>query len=60
MSDTIIGPDPTEQAILLTYEVSDEALETAVGTGSETAAIVTINCCAYFHFICPGSLTTYG
>ena len=31
MSDTIIGPDQTEQEILLTYEVSDEALETAAG-----------------------------
>ncbi|HET7384363.1 MAG TPA: hypothetical protein VFJ59_17475 [Pseudolabrys sp.] len=59
MSGTIIGPGQTEQAMLLSYEVSDEALETAAGTGSETAAIVTINYCTYFHFICPGSLTTY-
>jgi hypothetical protein len=54
MSDTIIGPDQTEQEILLTYEVSDEALETAAGTGSETAAIVTINYCTYFQFLCRG------
>ena len=34
MSDTIIGLDQTEEE-MLAYEVSEEALETAAGTGSE-------------------------
>ena len=52
MSDTIIGLDQTEEEMLLTYEVSDNALETTAGTGSGPAAIVTINYCTYFEFIC--------
>ena len=49
MSDIIIGPDQTE--MLLTSEVTDEALETAAASGP--AAIVTINYCTYFVFLCP-------
>ncbi len=36
MNDTTIGPDQTEEESL-TYEVSDEALETAAGTGKGLA-----------------------
>jgi len=36
MSHTTIGLDQTEEEILI-YEVSDEALETAGGTGKEKA-----------------------
>jgi hypothetical protein len=49
MSDIIIGPDQAE--MLLTYEVTDEALETAAASGP--AAIVTINYWTYFAFLCP-------
>jgi len=38
MNDTTIGPDQTEQEIL-TYEVSDEALETAAGTRKDMANV---------------------
>jgi hypothetical protein len=37
MNDTTIGPDQTEE-VFLTYEVSDEALETAAGTGKDMAS----------------------
>jgi hypothetical protein len=40
MSDTTLVLDQTEEAIL-TYEVSDEALETAAGTGKDKAANLT-------------------
>ena len=51
MSDTItIGRDRPEDEIL-TYEVSDEALETAAGTGSKQAGNYTL-VCTFFHY-CP-------
>ena len=50
MGDTTIGFDQTEEDIL-TYDVSDEALETAAGMGSKQAANNTF-VCIYFHF-CP-------
>jgi hypothetical protein len=37
MNDTTIGPVETEEEIL-TYEASDEELETAAGTGKELAS----------------------
>lgn len=52
MSDTTIGLDQTDEDIL-TYEVSDEALETAAGTGSEKAENYTLNYCTALH-LCPG------
>jgi hypothetical protein len=36
MNDTTIGPGQSEEDVL-TSEVSDEALETAAGTGTEMA-----------------------
>jgi hypothetical protein len=51
MSDTItIGRDRPEEEIL-TYEISDEALETAAGTGSKQAGNYTL-VCTFFHY-CP-------
>jgi hypothetical protein len=47
MSHTIIGFDQTEEEIL-NFEVSDEALETAAGTGKEKAVPPT----APFAIIC--------
>jgi len=44
MGDTIIGLEQTEEQ-MLTYEVSDEALETAAGTGKEKAGSFTISFC---------------
>ncbi len=52
MSDTSIGLDETEEE-MLAYEVSDEALETAAGTGSEKAANYTLYYCTALH-LCPG------
>jgi len=51
MSDTTtIGLDrPNEE--ILTYEVSDEALETAAGIGSKQAGNYTL-VCTYF-YVCP-------
>ena len=52
MSDTItIGRDRPEEE-MLTYEVSDEALETAAGTGSEKAGNYTLYFCTALH-MCP-------
>jgi hypothetical protein len=52
MSDTTtIGLDRPEEEIL-TYEVSDEALETAAGTGSKQAGNYTLFYCTFLH-ICP-------
>ena len=52
MSDTItIGRDRLEEE-MLTYEVSDEALETAAGTGSKQAGNYTLLYCTYLH-MCP-------
>jgi hypothetical protein len=51
MSDTAtIGIDRPEEEIL-TYEVSDEALETASGIGSKQAENLTLTC-TYF-YLCP-------
>ena len=51
MSDTAtIGIDRPEEEIL-TYEVSDEALETASGIGSKQAGNLTL-ACTYYYF-CP-------
>jgi hypothetical protein len=51
MSDTTtIGLDRPEEEIL-TYEVSDEALETAAGTGNKQAGNNTLVCT--FFYICP-------
>ncbi|MGH6725909.1 MAG: hypothetical protein ACREB8_05110 [Pseudolabrys sp.] len=44
MSDTTIGFELTEKEIL-TYEVSDEALETAAGSGKEKAGHYTLGFC---------------
>jgi len=50
MSGTTIGLDQTEVE-LLAYEVSDEALETAAGTGSKQAGNYTLVCT--FFYYCP-------
>ena len=51
MSDTTtIGLDRPEEEIL-TYEVSDEALETAAGMGNKQAGNNTLVCT--FFYICP-------
>ena len=51
LSDTAtIGIDPPEEEIL-TYEISDEALETASGISSKQAGNFTL-ACTYF-YICP-------
>ena len=51
MSDTTIGLDQTEEEMILAYEVSDEALERAAGTGSKQAGNYTL-VCTYF-YMCP-------
>ena len=51
MSDTIIGLDQTEEE-MLAYEVSDEALETAAGMGSEKAGNYTLWYCTALN-LCP-------
>jgi hypothetical protein len=51
MSDTSIGLDQTEEE-MLAYEVSDEALETAAGTGSKQVGNYTLYYCTYLN-ICP-------
>ena len=48
---TNIGLDRLEE-VILTYEVSDEALETAAGTGSEKAGNYTLYFCTALH-MCP-------
>ena len=48
---TTIGLDRPEEEIL-TYKVSDEALETAAGTGSKQAGNYTLYFCTYLN-ICP-------
>jgi hypothetical protein len=52
MSDTTIGLDQTEEE-MLAYEVSDETLETAAGTGSEKGGNYTLYFCTYLS-LCPG------
>jgi hypothetical protein len=49
MSDTTIVLDQTEE--ILTFEISDEALETAAG--NETAGRYTLYYCTYLQ-LCPG------
>ena len=44
MNDTTIGLDQSEEE-MLTYEVSDEALESATGTGNEKAGNYTLYFC---------------
>jgi hypothetical protein len=51
MGDTTIGFDLTEQ--ILTFEVSDEALEIAAGTGKEKMGRYTLFFCTALD-ICPG------
>lgn len=53
MSDTKTGLDRTEEEIL-TFEVSDESLETAAGTGKEKAGNYTLGFCTGFTS-CPGN-----
>jgi hypothetical protein len=51
MSDTdTVGLDQTEEE-MLAYEVPDEVLEAAAGTGNEKAGNLTL-ACTYF-YICP-------
>jgi hypothetical protein len=52
MNLTTIGLDQAEEEIL-TYEVSDEALETAGGTGKEKAGAFTLGHCTGLSD-CPG------
>ena len=51
MSDTSIELDQIEEE-MLAHEVSDEALETAAGTGSEKAGNYTLIYCTFL-YICP-------
>ena len=51
MSDTTIGLD--QKVEILTYEVSDEALEVAAGTGTGTAGHYTLHYCTILG-LCPG------
>jgi hypothetical protein len=52
MSDTTVGLDQTAE-VMLAYEVSDETLETAAGTGSENAGNYTLLYCTALS-LCPG------
>jgi hypothetical protein len=52
MSHTTTGLEQTEEEIL-TYEVSDDALETAGGTGKEKAGAYTLAQCTGLS-VCPG------
>lgn len=52
MNHTTIGLDQTEEEIL-THEVSDDALETAGGTGNEKAGAYTLGFCTGLS-ACPG------
>jgi hypothetical protein len=52
MTDTTIGLERIDDEIL-TYEVSDEALETAAGTGKEKAGHYTLGYCTGLS-ACPG------
>jgi hypothetical protein len=51
MSDTTITPDQTEEE-MIAYEVSDEAVEAAVGAGSKGANYTLFYCTALD--LCPG------
>jgi hypothetical protein len=52
MNNDIIRLDQNEEEIL-TYEVSDEALETAAGTGKEKVGNYTLGACTGLS-VCPG------
>ena len=52
MNDMTIGLDQNEEEIL-TYEVSDEALESAGGTGKEKVGNYTLGFCTGLS-ACPG------
>jgi len=52
MSATTIGLDQREED-MLAYEVSDDTLETAAGTGSEKAGNYTLYFWTYLS-LCPG------
>ncbi|HSV23438.1 MAG TPA: hypothetical protein VLJ17_10465 [Xanthobacteraceae bacterium] len=52
MNDMTIGIDQTEEEVL-TYQVSDEALETAAGMGKEKAGNYTLGFCTGLA-ACPG------
>ena len=52
MNDTTIGLDQSEEE-MLTYEVSDEALESATGTGNEKGGNYTLFFCTALD-LCPG------
>ncbi|HUL89561.1 MAG TPA: hypothetical protein VLU23_15455 [Pseudolabrys sp.] len=51
MGVTIIEPEPADE--ILTFEVSDAALETAAGTGNEKVARYTLYFCTALD-LCPG------
>ena len=50
MSDNAIDLDRTEE--ILTYQVSDEVLELAAGTGNEPAGLYTLHYCTFLG-LCP-------
>jgi hypothetical protein len=52
MNDITIGLDQNEEDLIM-YEISDEALETAAGTGMEKAANYTLGFCTGLS-ACPG------
>ena len=52
MNNNIIRLDQNEEEAL-TYEVSDEALEIAAGTGKEKAGNYTLGACSGLS-VCPG------
>jgi hypothetical protein len=52
MNDMTIGLEQTEE-VMLTSEVSDEALESAAGTGREKAGNYTLFYCTALD-LCPG------
>jgi hypothetical protein len=52
MNDMTIGLEQTEEE-MLTYEVSDDALESATGTGREKAGNYTLYFCTALD-LCPG------
>ena len=52
MSDTTTGLDQVEEQVL-SYNVSDETLETAAGSGRENAGVYTLGSCTGY-LSCPG------
>jgi len=51
MTDATTGLDQVEEQLLV-YDVSDESLETAAGTGMENAGLYTLGSCTGF-ISCP-------